>query len=67
MMFIPKIKPLSRITFGFKSCSAVGKHMAAFMANNECPEILKPFNLKRYQEHKLMGETAALVNYSPDN
>ena len=53
--------------FGFKSCSAVGKHMAGFMATNECPDILKPFNLKRYQEHKLMGETAALVNYTPDN
>ncbi len=53
--------------FGFKSCSAVGKYMAQFMTRNECPEILKPFNLKRYQEHKLMGETAALVSYSPDN
>ncbi len=53
--------------FGFKSCSAVGKHMAAYMATNTCPDILKPFVLKRYQEHKLMGETAALVNYSPDN
>ncbi len=53
--------------FGFKSCSAVGKYMAQFMATNECPEMLAPFNLKRYQEHKLMGETAALVNYSPDN
>lgn len=53
--------------FGFKSCSVVGKYMARFMATNECPEMLAPFNLKRYQEHKLMGETAALVNYSPDN
>jgi sarcosine oxidase subunit beta len=53
--------------FGFKSCSAVGKYMAQYMATNECPDMLKPFNLKRYQEHKLMGETAALVNYSPDN
>jgi sarcosine oxidase subunit beta len=53
--------------FGFKSCSAVGKYMARFMATNECPDMLQPFNLKRYQEHKLMGETAALVNYSPDN
>lgn len=53
--------------FGFKSCSAVGKYMAEFMATNECPDMLKPFNLKRYQEHKLMGETAALVSYSPDN
>lgn len=53
--------------FGFKSCSAVGKYMAEFMATNKCPDRLKPFNLKRYQEHKLMGETAALVNYTPDN
>lgn len=53
--------------FGFKSCSSVGKYMAEFMATNTCPDILKPFNLKRYQEHKLMGETAALVSYTPDN
>ena len=53
--------------FGFKSCSSAGKYMAEYMATNECPEMLKPFALKRYEEHKLMGETAALVNYSPDN
>jgi sarcosine oxidase subunit beta len=53
--------------FGFKSSAAVGKYMAQFMADESCPEILKPFALKRYEEHKLMGETAALVNYSPDN
>lgn len=53
--------------FGFKSCSAVGRHMASFMATNTCPDRLKPFTLKRYQEHKLMGETAALVSYTPDN
>jgi sarcosine oxidase subunit beta len=41
--------------------------MAQFMARGECPDILKPFNLKRFQEHRLMGETAALINYSPDN
>jgi sarcosine oxidase subunit beta len=53
--------------FGFKSCSSAGKYMAEYMATNECPDMLKPFALKRYEEHKLMGETAALVNYSPDN
>jgi sarcosine oxidase subunit beta len=53
--------------FGFKSCSATGKHMAAFMASGNCPEILKPFNYRRYENHRLMGETAALVNYSADN
>jgi sarcosine oxidase subunit beta len=53
--------------FGFKSCSAVGKYMAEYMAKDQCPDMLKPFALKRYQEHRLMGETAALVNYTPDN
>ena len=46
---------------------SVEEYMAQFMATNECPKMLKPFHLKRYQEHQLMGETAALVNYSPDN
>lgn len=53
--------------FGFKSCSAVGKYMAEFMASGEVPEILKPFTLRRFEHHHLMGETAALVNYSADN
>lgn len=53
--------------FGFKSCSAVGKYMAEFMATDECPDMLKPFTLRRYEQHRLMGETPALVNYSPDN
>ncbi len=53
--------------FGFKSCSAVGKYMAQYMAEGRCPEILKPFALERYEQHRLMGETAALVSYSPDN
>jgi len=53
--------------FGFKSCSAVGKYMARFMADGRCPEMLKPFTLRRYEQHRLMGETAALVNYTPDN
>lgn len=53
--------------FGFKSCAVTGKYMADFMATGECPEILKPFRLKRFEEHQLMGETAALVDYSPNN
>ncbi|MDP2861839.1 MAG: FAD-dependent oxidoreductase [Desulfobacterales bacterium] len=53
--------------FGFKSCSVVGKYMAEFMAEGNCPGILKPFHLRRCEQHRLMGETAALVNYSPDN
>jgi len=53
--------------FGFKSCAATGKYMAQFMATGNCPDMLKPFALSRFQQHRLMGETAAVVNYTPDN
>jgi len=53
--------------FGFKSSTVTGKYMAQFLTTGECPEILKPFTLRRFEQHRLMGETAALVNYSPDN
>jgi len=53
--------------FGFKSSTVTGKYMAQFMATGECPEILKPFTLRRFEQHRLMGETAAIINYSPDN
>ncbi len=53
--------------FGFKSCAAVGRHMARFVATGNRPKMLEPFHLRRYREHRLMGETAALVNYTPDN
>ena len=53
--------------FGFKSCAATGKYMAQFMASGNCPDMLKPFSLRRFEQHRLMGETAALVNYTPDN
>lgn len=53
--------------FGFKSFSAAGRYMAEYMATGNCPDILKPFNLRRYDNHQLMGETAALVNYGADN
>jgi sarcosine oxidase, subunit beta len=53
--------------FGFKSCAVTGRYMADYMAKGECPDILKPFRLKRFEEHMLMGETAALVDYSANN
>jgi sarcosine oxidase subunit beta len=53
--------------FGFKSATVTGKYMAQYMATGECPEILKPFRLKRFEEHRLMGETAAIVDYSANN
>jgi sarcosine oxidase subunit beta len=53
--------------FGFKSSTVTGKYMAQYMATAECPEILRPFALKRFEEHRLMGETAALVDYTANN
>ena len=53
--------------FGFKSCVATGKYMAKFMASGNCPDILKPFSLKRYQDHRLMGETAGAISYGAWN
>jgi sarcosine oxidase subunit beta len=53
--------------FGFKSSTVTGKYMARFMATGECPGILKPFRLERFEAHRLMGETAALVDYSANN
>ncbi|MEJ2097813.1 MAG: FAD-binding oxidoreductase, partial [Deltaproteobacteria bacterium] len=53
--------------FGFKSAAVTGKYMAGFMATGTCPDILKPFMLRRFEEHRLMGETTALTEYSPDN
>jgi sarcosine oxidase subunit beta len=53
--------------FGFKSAAVLGKYMAQFMSNSRYPEILRPFTLRRFEQHKLMGETAALMSYSPDN
>jgi len=53
--------------FGFKSCAVTGKYLARFMATGNCPDMLKPFNLRRFEQHRLMGETAALMDYSPDN
>ncbi|MFH1935775.1 MAG: FAD-dependent oxidoreductase [Pseudomonadota bacterium] len=53
--------------FGFKSCGVTGKYMARFIATGNCPDMLKPFNLRRFEQHRLMGETAALMDYSPDN
>ncbi len=53
--------------FGFKSTSAVGRYMARFMAKDNCPDIIKPFCTGRFANHRLMVETAPLVNYCPHN
>ncbi len=51
--------------FGFKSGPVTGRYLAQFMASGRCPEILKPFTLRRYEDHRLMGEIADPVNYGP--
>ncbi|MBW2368905.1 MAG: FAD-dependent oxidoreductase [Deltaproteobacteria bacterium] len=53
--------------FGFKSCTVAGKYMAEFVAREECPEILKPFTARRYEQHRLMGETAGPISYTAWN
>lgn len=53
--------------FGFKSCTATGKHMARFMASGERPEILQALGQRRYEEHRLLGETAGAIRYGPWN
>jgi sarcosine oxidase subunit beta len=53
--------------FGFKSGAITGKYLAQFMATGTCPDILKPFSRRRYQEGRFIGEIAAPVYYGPWN
>ena len=55
------------VYFGFKSSAAAGKYMAQFIASGNCPPILKPFSLRRYEQHRLMGEIATPISYGPWN
>jgi sarcosine oxidase subunit beta len=53
--------------FGFKSGPVAGKYMAEFVATGQCPDMLKPFRLRRFVQNRLMGETATPMYYSPWN
>lgn len=53
--------------FGFKSGPVTGKYMAEFIATGNCPGILRPFTLRRYENYAMMGETATPVYYGPWN
>jgi sarcosine oxidase subunit beta len=53
--------------FGFKSGPITGKYMAQFMARAECPEMLKPFSLRRFEQYRPTGETAGAFGYGPWN
>jgi sarcosine oxidase subunit beta len=53
--------------FGFKSGPIAGKYMADYMAKAQCPDILTPFTLRRFERFQPMGETAAVISYGPWN
>jgi sarcosine oxidase, subunit beta len=53
--------------FGFKSGPVTGKYVAEWMAKGECPDILKPFHVRRFQEFDLQKETASTMYYTPWN
>jgi len=53
--------------FGYKSGPIAGRYMAKFMVTDECPEMIKPFGLGRYMEHRFLPEIGVPVYYSPWN
>jgi sarcosine oxidase subunit beta len=53
--------------FGFKSGPITGRYMAQWMATGRCPDLLRPFNLRRFREFDLQKETAATMYYTPWN
>ncbi len=46
-------------TYGFKATPVCGKTMAATIANNEEHELIRPFNLSRFENFDLVGEKGA--------
>ncbi len=46
-------------TYGFKAGPVSGEQMAASIANNNLPELIAPFDLKRFTEGVLVGEKGA--------
>ncbi len=46
-------------TYGFKAGPVSGSLMAELIATRKTPELLKPFNITRFYEHRLVGEKAA--------
>ena len=53
--------------FGFKSGPITGRYMAEWLASRKCPDILKPFSLRRYRDYNLQRETGATMYYTPWN
>ncbi|MDQ2741713.1 MAG: FAD-dependent oxidoreductase [Chloroflexota bacterium] len=46
-------------TYGFKAGPVSGKLMAELIATGSTPALLKPFNITRFSENRLVGEKAA--------
>ena len=46
-------------TYGFKAGPVSGEQMAISIANNNLPELIAPFDLKRFTEGELVGEKGA--------
>ncbi len=53
--------------FGFKSGPISGRYMAKFLVDEEPPDILKPFTLRRYENNRFLGEISLPVYYGPWN
>ncbi|MEO0495568.1 MAG: FAD-dependent oxidoreductase, partial [Actinomycetota bacterium] len=46
-------------TYGFKAGPVSGEQRAACVANGATPELIKPFELRRFTEGTLVGEKGA--------
>ena len=67
--YSPIISPIDRIkefyvnagwgTYGFKTAPASGLNTAMMMAEDEIPDMIKPFGYNRFAENRLLGEKAA--------
>ena len=67
--YSPIISPIDRIkgfyvnagwgTYGFKASPASGLNTAKMLAEDEVPDIIKPFAYNRFKNNRLVGEKAA--------
>ena len=67
--YSPIISPIDRIkgfyvnagrgTYGFKAAPASGLNTALMLAEEEIPDMIKPFGYNRFAENRPVGEKAA--------
>ena len=46
-------------TYGFKAGPVAGYRVAELIATGKTPELIRPFQLSRFSENRLVGEKAA--------